>query len=255
MTESRVESTEAVVLIRWACGLLLNASTPPPEAFVLAEIALLQRVAPSAARVPPDVSTAIRPHIDHASIAYPANARWQLAVAMLDYVAQAPPRPTTTRGEADERVRSRNRTAIRALTQIQNVDALRGEVSLRLGFLLMRNGDLDLAARSFQEPAVEAGDPWISYLGHLFNGQILRSLGDLSGAQNAFSRALRYFPDALSASLALAGVLVETNADERAHLTIRSALAAGAADPWRDFYYGDYHRWPTHAAALRAASR
>jgi hypothetical protein len=133
----------------------------------------------------------------------------------------------------------------------------RAEARIRAAWLSFRTGQasggLDLL-NSLADPPAE---PSVRYLGDLVRGEILRSLGRPEDAMAAYRAALRTWPGAQSAQVALMTLLVAQGA-----LSEAGTIAAGvgtpstqAPDPWWFYWLGAVRDYPDLAAAVRAMAQ
>ena len=125
------------------------------------------------------------------------------------------------------------------------------EARVRLGYLLWATGDDARARTELAAAAKIAVDSDQKYLAFFLLGVAARSMNDNDAAAAAFTAALEARPRTQSASLALASIESLRGNGTQAHDLTRRALTAGDADPWRDFLYGNYPKWPALRAALR----
>lgn len=123
------------------------------------------------------------------------------------------------------------------------------EARLRLGRVLLRNGDLDGALRELRA-ALAHSDDQIRYLAWTFLGMVDVERGDLEAAERCYMEALRLFP---------AGQIAMLARSEAAYLSGRGGDAAGHVvsmlriqrkeDPWWMYLLGDW--WHFEARLIR----
>jgi tetratricopeptide (TPR) repeat protein len=152
--------------------------------------------------------------------------------------------------------RTRMRAAITLLEDLSNVDAIRGEVILRLGFLHLRLHHSEIAIEQFDEVPTLTKDPYLLYLAHFLTGVAREQDGDRANAMVSYRAALVAMPRAQSASVALASLLFIGNGRDEAAKLIDAAIATPIAeDPWRSYQTGDARFWSERLLALREAIR
>jgi tetratricopeptide (TPR) repeat protein len=126
------------------------------------------------------------------------------------------------------------------------------EARLRLGRVLLRNGDLDGALRELRA-ALAHPDDQIRYLAWTFLGMADVERGDLEAAERCYTEALRLFP---------AGQIAMLARSEAAYLSGRGGEAAGQVvamlriqrkeDPWWMYLLGDWWHFEARLIRLRA---
>jgi tetratricopeptide (TPR) repeat protein len=91
---------------------------------------------------------------------------------------------------------------------------------------------------------------------HLFAGAVQERLGRRPQAISSFSKALREWPRAQSATFALAPLLLEAGQPEMAAELMDAAVAQPTVpDPLHDYWTGDADRWSRALERLREALR
>jgi hypothetical protein len=93
----------------------------------------------------------------------------------------------------------------------------------------------------------------IRYFTHLVRGQVLRAKGDGAGAAEAFAAALRDWPGAQSAQVALMTLLLtQGRRGEAASLaTVVQGAPIDQYDPWWMYWLGDYRVYQAIFSQLR----
>jgi tetratricopeptide (TPR) repeat protein len=138
------------------------------------------------------------------------------------------------------------------LRQAVALDPQVAEARLRLGRVLLRKGDLEGALRELRAALVHPDDQ-IRYLAWTFLGMAGVERGDLEGAEQCYTEALRLFP---------AGQIAMLARSEAAYLSGRGAEAAGQLgsmlriqrkeDPWWMYLLGDWWHFEARLIRLRA---
>jgi tetratricopeptide (TPR) repeat protein len=142
--------------------------------------------------------------------------------------------------------------ALKFLRQAVALDPQVAEARLRLGRVLLRKGDLEGALRELRAALVRPDDQ-IRYLACTFLGMAGVERGDLEGAEQCYTEALRLFP---------AGQIAMLARSEAAYLSGRGADAAGQVgsmlriqrkeDPWWMYLLGDWWHFEARLIRLRA---
>jgi tetratricopeptide (TPR) repeat protein len=97
-------------------------------------------------------------------------------------------------------------------------------------------------------------DPFIVYLSRFFRARIYDRLDRRPEAEAAYRSALEVYPQAQSASMALATLLFIRGEESEAQRLVENVLASpGAEDPWRLYFLQDYRRLPMYIDQMRAA--
>jgi tetratricopeptide (TPR) repeat protein len=129
------------------------------------------------------------------------------------------------------------------------------DAMLHLGYLRHLQGRSRDAIELLARVEDRTKDPWLLYLGHFFQGQILTSQRAYSQARLAFQRALDLYPTAASGRRALAS-LRYLDGDRASALQLvdvsPDSPSDGRDDPWLWFAYGEYRHWPERMARVRS---
>jgi tetratricopeptide (TPR) repeat protein len=132
-------------------------------------------------------------------------------------------------------------------------DALRIEpkhtlARLRLGRVLWRLGQIDLAREQLQAALASATVGTQSYLAHLFLGRVRQDAGSLDEAVAEYRLAVELHPSALAAGVALSSALALQGDAGAARLALAQGMRGAGRRPLRDPYW-DY--LVVNAAELR----
>jgi cytochrome c-type biogenesis protein CcmH/NrfG len=102
---------------------------------------------------------------------------------------------------------------------------------------------------------VNAPDPWVAYLAHLFIGRVWLAESRADLATEAFQQAVALRPTAQSARIGLATAFVLDGRETDASWESDRLLAETSAldDPWYWYPYGAYRRLPEWLHLLRDA--
>jgi hypothetical protein len=131
------------------------------------------------------------------------------------------------------------RTARADFRRAIDADPSNVEARIRLGRVLIRLGDYQQAL-SILGPGVDArSEPRLRYYARLFDGQAHEALGHLEEARNAYRQAQALFPNAASASVALAALVWRSGEQPEAAAVVSRALSTAGrttSDPWDEYY-------------------
>jgi tetratricopeptide (TPR) repeat protein len=126
---------------------------------------------------------------------------------------------------------------------------------VRLGRVLWRLGETDMARSALTEALEAARDPVLLYLSHLFLGQVHEDAGRLPDAVMEYRAALEVDPKAQSAAVALAQGLRLSADPEGARQVMERALSHAGRGAARDIYWdyvvGNAVRFPEVFTELR----
>ena len=141
------------------------------------------------------------------------------------------------------------------LERLTSHETLTGEAILRLGYVRLRQGQFDAALGHFDRLPSLTKNVFVRYLGHLFSGWTLGSLGRTQEAVTAYRAALGFVPRAQSATSLLVALLVKSDQLSEAEAAAEEFLVADVApsDPWRTYYVGDFSEYPRLIRQLREA--
>jgi hypothetical protein len=173
----------------------------------------------------------------------PANARLQLAHAFVS--EQQWVRGTTLAGQEAEIVARYEHAMTFSETET--------EARVRLARFLFGVGQRDRALATIDGIRLPAADVEIRYFAHLIRGHILRANGRADAAAEAFRAALREWPGAQSAQIALM-TLMMTQGRRQEAASLANAVQAAPVDqydPWWMYWLGDYRVYPAIFAKLR----
>ena len=131
------------------------------------------------------------------------------------------------------------------------------EASVRLAWVLHRLGQFAEGLAALENFEAQTADGEVIYLGRLFRGQLLTSLGRIEDAARAYEHALAAWPRAQSPAVALS-VLHLLN--ERRDLSLQWAIVvrtqeAGTVDPWWRYPFGEGRFFEARLAEVRQAIR
>ena len=154
-----------------------------------------------------------------------------------------------------ERVRDDRVRAVALYRLALAVGPRQAEAQLRLGRVALEAGDGDEARARLEWVSANASHPWLTYLAHLFLGELAEQEGLYLKAEGHYEQATRRWPGAQTGALALAALRARSGngPDALRLLGPRFDGTAGPArrDPWLD--YQDANPDRAHAAleALR----
>lgn len=257
-------------LVEWGCVQV--RSGPPTEferVWLLASISLIHGAGDiyflTARAVGGQMTVPFAPiaHRDHARQRFPDQPRFHLAPIVLrrevvlltnrpgvlvGYFAGARATAPEVEGQVRETIDD-----LRALTALPAVEA---EARLRMGILWFQLGDLQRSIDELGLAASLPGDPFVSYLAHLFSGLAHDHGRQPAAAIQHYEAALRVRPHARSGVTALAASLFLTPRRGEASALIDASFAVpSVVDPWRTHAFGDLRFWPEYLAQLRNGVR
>lgn len=131
------------------------------------------------------------------------------------------------------------------------------EASVRLGFMLLRAGQLPRALTTLSAAAERSSDPYTTYLAHYFRAKVFERQRVPAEAEAAYREALALIPAAQSASFGLAALLAARGKRAEAAALVDAALIADPrpVDPWRAYGEADARFWPSLIARLHTEIR
>ena len=134
---------------------------------------------------------------------------------------------------------------------------LGAEAHLRLGYVRLRQHRPDDALAHLDQVAATTEQPAFRYLGHLYSGWVLASLGRVDEAAIAYRAALSFVPRAQSATALYVALLAQNDRLRDAEGAAETFLSAGAvpSDPWRRYFGGDFDAYPDLVRRLREQFR
>lgn len=191
-----------------------------------------------------------------------------LALGSLHDVSTRPPVPNAllSRTTRDFAVQATSTRHVLLMAESYFRDALKAapsllEARLRLGRVEQRLGRADQAAVELSRVRAESKDVFTSYLAALFLGQLHEEAGRATDAAECYRAAIAIVPDAQSASVALAHLLIATGDTAAATGSLSRVLSRGVlddaqifdADPWWQYDMGQVWRIPERVARMRQA--
>jgi tetratricopeptide (TPR) repeat protein len=135
-------------------------------------------------------------------------------------------------------------------------EATRVEATVRQALLLHRMGRDQDALDRLSASGDRAGDPFVTYLRHLFRGQTLDAMGRVDEAADAYRAALAYAPGAQSAQVGLMTCLIRLG-DRAGAEALAEAIQQPSEvfDPWWAYWSGDYRFHAELLDRLRSEGR
>jgi tetratricopeptide (TPR) repeat protein len=127
------------------------------------------------------------------------------------------------------------------------------EARMRLGYLHWRSGQYEEAIAAEGVAAETTSDVNLRYIAHFVAAQAAQAAGDLTAAEELYSKALETRPYSQSATIGLAALLFLRGDAGPAYDAIERSRVERPKDddPWRLFLYGDYPRLPELIDQLR----
>ena len=205
-------------------------------------------------------------HACHALAVFPERTEFRLAAIMAMPViavsARGPDAATAVRlsgiGTQLQEVPTSDllTLAIDLFGRVDGRPEVRAEARMRRGVLVLRQGRVAASLTDFSAALRSLPDRFTEYLAHLYSGIAYELLHQPEQAAEAYRRAVRLNPDALSARVALAAVLFGQGArDEAVAVTRETGLDTKSSDPWRQFSTGTFRHWSTYRRELREKLR
>jgi tetratricopeptide (TPR) repeat protein len=145
----------------------------------------------------------------------------------------------------------------RLLAEAMWFPAVAAEALTRAAWLALRLGDLDRAEQLVDTAGDAGADPQLQYMRLLVRGQVLQARGRADESEAAFRAAVKAWPRAQSARVALMALLLSRGAVTEAEAlaeTVQSA-PAGESDPWWRYWQGDFRAYSGILARLREMAR
>jgi tetratricopeptide (TPR) repeat protein len=237
------------LLIEWGCELFRRDETPRPieRWWQLAALAVAERSEdtqfltqdPAVARglgtaEIGNVQDEIM-HLEHVMPRFPKEKRFVLA-----------------QGIARDRVWPQD--AVMAYGALRDDPDIGGEATMRLGAMQVRSRNLDEALKNLEHAETITRDPHVVFLARYFRGQAHAQRRRYEDAEKAYRGAVATVPNAQSATIALAALLMRDGRRAEAQQLVRDMLAADPPppDPWRSFVHADDRFWPQLVGKLRA---
>lgn len=220
-------------LIEWACAVARRNGRPleAERAWHHAAIAVLEAAGDSAT---------LQAHLAHALPRFPGDSRMLLARGVSAEERTWPdPRDGRTPRERDG---AAVEAAVTHFTEALPHQDVRGEASLHLGLLALRNGDIENAISQLSTAETDR-DAFVRHLAYVFHARALERRHEEEGAVGAYRAALAAAPGQ-TAQIGLASSLLKAGARHEASETMAAALREqGAIDPWVLYGRGDARLW------------
>ena len=233
------DNASMIVLLDWAVKELRR--TPPTaaeRAWTLAAVALVERGG--------------RPAFSFALVKA-GGSRWGEGF-ISNAIRRFPDEPRLRMARAVWQVsHGIRRSGQRDLERLATDPQVGADALLQLAYLQLSERRYGNALRDAGRAAELALDPSAQYLAHFILAFCHEAERRPSQAAAEYAAALRAVPNAQSASLGLALLLMRNNEAEQAFDLVDRSLAErpDGEDPWRLFAYGGYVRWPILIAELR----
>lgn len=254
-------------LIEWGCELLRQEETPLPieRVWQLAAMGVAQRSEDTQFLIgftqlppleeprpaPPPAAPTTSPRVPLRNPGPPPFpdevANVQKEIGHLNHVvARFPKEKRFMLGEALARERPSPADAIRLYSSLLNDPDVGAEANVRLGALLLRQGNTGKALDQFDRAEWLTRDPDLIYLARFYRGQIALKARREEEAITAFRAALLVRPGSQSASTALASLLAKGDQRVAAGAIVQAMLDAGPnqTDPHIEYMHGDDRFWP-----------
>jgi hypothetical protein len=232
------------LLVEFGCALLREDVTPRPVErwWQLAALAVAQRSEdfefligdPFASLDLDNVKDEIK-HLEHAQARFPAEPRFNLAMAIA----------------VEWKWPSEALKAFDALKDDPNVGA---EAMMRAGHVMLRRSAHGDAVKLLDRADGATRDRYVVYLARYFKGLALQRQNKLPEAERAFRGATATIPHAQAATVALATLLFKRDQRGEAQRLAAGMIAADPPpiDPWRAYLHADDRFWPQLIGRLRA---
>lgn len=253
-------------LVEWGCELLRRG--PPTEGERLwqhASIAVAEGALDSSLLFDPGVRS--HGHASHAQLRFSADAR----IAFVSRFAMPlPMRPATLSAGLEPGLDAPARdlsgaltgsvygpvhdAAVKNLTKLFDDPEVGAEAALRVGHVQLIELRFDQALTALDIAARRSRSDYVTYLAYFLRGRTLERQHKPEEAEQAYAGAVATVPNAQSAALADAALLMRRGRTDEANSLVAASFNARPRppDPWRLFPMGDYYLWPTEIAALRA---
>jgi len=160
------------------------------------------------------------------------------------------------KGDWGDRLRSDKRVrAVALYRQALTADPKQAEAHLRLGRVALVAGDRYEARMRLEWVLANAAHPWLTYLAHLFLGELAEQEGLYSSAEGHYEQATHLWPGAQTAALALAALRVRSGSGSGT-LRLLGPRFDGThgpvhRDPWLDYEFANSDRAHAALEALR----
>jgi tetratricopeptide (TPR) repeat protein len=242
------QGAQAGKLAEWSCRQMRRHTTPDDfdHRAHMAIFAVL------GGAVDPD---ALEVHVTHVKFQFPSEPRLALERGIAEELRAAPFYTPGKQLPAD--IVKHREEAARRYAQAANIDAVRGEAALRLGHVSNDLGKPEDALKALDQAESALKDPALIYLAKLFRGIALERLGRFDDARQAYDQALTIRPQAQSASLSLAELTFRQGDRAAADKMVQDVLGRTSqpADPWWEYWPGDYRLSADLFRAMREAVR
>jgi tetratricopeptide (TPR) repeat protein len=242
----------------WQAASHALAGRARARVWSLGEFARLPHQKPSTAP-PSDPQHPPARHLMHALERFPEDPQFQLSrVVAWTWGRDAEPiRNVRKRDNDDQRAARRpaQMEAIVALEPLTSVAQVAPEAWVRIGLVHFSVEDFASALRAFESAEAIAAEPAIKYLAHFNAARSLERLSRPGDAMREYRNALDVFPDAESATIAIASLQFMQDDRDTAVAQIDRVLnrATRPDDPGRLAGYGSFLLWPALKAAMRVA--
>jgi tetratricopeptide (TPR) repeat protein len=146
--------------------------------------------------------------------------------------------------------------AIYLLDEAAKYPELASEAEVRKAVVLLRLSRPREALPLVQKVYGHAAEPAVNYLAALVEGRVLEALDRPDDAAEAYKRAVLLFPRAQSPFVAMAALRFKQDlrADALEWASRARTTSAGSADPWWEYWMGDFRFVPTWLGAVRKAA-
>jgi tetratricopeptide (TPR) repeat protein len=121
------------------------------------------------------------------------------------------------------------------------------EAALRLGWMLAVEADYDAALDLLTRARAKAEDGFIAYMAALLTGSVHEQAGRIEAARECYQSAVREYPEAQTARIALAHLLERSGHEAEGRAQIGALYAGGHAsdrDPWWVYPHAQF--WQTN---------
>jgi tetratricopeptide (TPR) repeat protein len=238
--------SQTIQLIEWACRLVRRQPTPGAfeRQWHLTAFAAL------GGTTNPD---AIEAHVGHMRLQFPAEPRLGLERAIAADLRTAPFFDAGRASASDLSRRARD-AALRFEDLLGSPDsAIRFEARVRLARLRVVIEDPQAALAALDATVPRDADVDLEYLAWLFRAWAFEKLNQQDQAADAYRRALVLRPRAQSATIGLALVAFHAGDRDEAR-SLAASIWAGTtdtADPWWEYWPGDFRHAPRLVSGLR----
>jgi tetratricopeptide (TPR) repeat protein len=249
-------------LVEWGCELLrAGPATEAERAWQLASIAVAEGALDSALLFSLPTNGRSYDHLPHALQRFPRDARIAFAAKFAIQTLGSPGAANLQphlEPPLDQLSRSVYNptydTAVKKLTALFTDPEVGAEAALRVGYLQLAELRFDRAIEAFDIAIAHSQSSYVTYLAYFLEGRTFERQDKPADAKQAYARAAATIPEAQSAALAYAALLMRDGRTREANALVAASFIARPRplDPWRLFPMGDYYRWPTLIASLRS---